>query len=98
MFSDLAWAPTAEANVLAMIKSDDGASDLCFGAIGGDGMETRCKDEPDNSIERKINWAPDGKSILGLGLQGRHDRVRHGPLEDEEAVLGRPGRLVQGRS
>jgi beta-lactam-binding protein with PASTA domain len=68
-FSDLAWAPTPDANVLAMAKKADGASDLCFGAITGDGMKTACKTEPDTTIERKINWAPDGKSILAWGFK-----------------------------
>jgi beta-lactam-binding protein with PASTA domain len=68
-FSDLAWAPTAGVNVLAMAKIADGASDLCLGRIGGDGMTTSCKDEPDITIERKINWAPDGRSILAWGFR-----------------------------
>jgi beta-lactam-binding protein with PASTA domain len=68
-FSDLAWAPTANVNVLAMAKIVDGASDLCLGRIGGDGMTTSCKEEPDITIERKINWAPDGKSILAWGFR-----------------------------
>jgi len=68
-FSDLAWAPTADANVLAMAKKADGKSDLCLGKIGADGMTTRCKEEPETNIERKINWAPDGKSILAWGFK-----------------------------
>jgi dipeptidyl aminopeptidase/acylaminoacyl peptidase len=68
-FSDLAWAPTAEANVIAMAKKADGASDLCFGAVGADGMETRCKPEPAITIERKINWAPDGRQLLAWGFK-----------------------------
>jgi beta-lactam-binding protein with PASTA domain len=67
-YTDLSWAPTTEANVLAMAKKADGKSDLCLGAIDGDGMTTRCKDEPELTIERKINWAPDGKSILAWGF------------------------------
>jgi beta-lactam-binding protein with PASTA domain len=68
-YSDLAWAPTPDANVLALAKKADGESDLCFGAISGDGMDTRCKSEPATTIERKINWAPDGKSILAWGFK-----------------------------
>jgi beta-lactam-binding protein with PASTA domain len=67
-FTDLAWAPTTEANVLALAKQADGKSDLCFGAIDADGMQTSCKEEPETTIERKINWAPDGKSILAWGF------------------------------
>ena len=32
-------------------------------------MTTTCKEEPDLTIERKINWAPDGKSILAWGFK-----------------------------
>jgi beta-lactam-binding protein with PASTA domain len=68
-FSDLAWAPTVTVNALALAKIVDGASDLCLGDIGRDGMTTRCKEEPELTIERKINWAPDGKSILAWGFR-----------------------------
>jgi beta-lactam-binding protein with PASTA domain len=68
-FTDLAWAPTTDANVLAMAKKADARSDLCLGTIDADGMTTRCKDEPGINIERKINWAPDGKSILAWGFK-----------------------------
>ena len=67
-FSDLAWAPTTTANVLAMAKRSDTASDLCLGKIDADGMKPVCKEEDGTSIERKINWAPDGKSILAWGF------------------------------
>ena len=68
-FSDLAWAPTAGVNVLAMAKIADGKSDLCLGRIDGSGLTTACKDEPEISIERKINWASDGRSILAWGFK-----------------------------
>jgi beta-lactam-binding protein with PASTA domain len=68
-YSDLAWAPTAEVDLIAMAKITDGASDLCLGQIRGDGMTTRCKEEPGITIERKINWAPDGRSILAFGFK-----------------------------
>jgi beta-lactam-binding protein with PASTA domain len=68
-FSDLAWAPTADANVLAMAKKADGKSDLCLARIGANDVKTLCKTEPETNIERKINWAPDGKSILAWGFK-----------------------------
>ena len=68
-FSDLAWAPTTEANVLALAQKTDTASDLCFGAISGEGMEPRCKDEPNLTIERKINWSPDGSRSSCSGVK-----------------------------
>jgi beta-lactam-binding protein with PASTA domain len=68
-FSDLAWAPTAGAGTLAMARIADDASDLCLGRIEGGTMTTSCKDEPEITIERKINWAPNGKSILAWGFK-----------------------------
>jgi dipeptidyl aminopeptidase/acylaminoacyl peptidase len=68
-FTDLAWAPTTDENVIAMAKQAGGKSDLCLGAVGRDGMTTRCKDEPGISIERKINWAPNGRSLLAWGFK-----------------------------
>jgi beta-lactam-binding protein with PASTA domain len=67
IYSDLAWAPTTDADVLAMVRRNDPQTDLCFGAIDRGEMETRCKEEPELQIERKVNWAPDGKSILAFG-------------------------------
>jgi beta-lactam-binding protein with PASTA domain len=68
-FSDLSWAPSVDVNALAMAKIVDGASDLCLGRIGRRTMETACKEEPGFSIERKINWAPNGKSIVAWGFK-----------------------------
>jgi beta-lactam-binding protein with PASTA domain len=68
IYSDLAWGETTDLNVLAMIRHNDATStDLCFGRIDAQGMETRCKEEPETQIDRKINWAPNGKSILAFG-------------------------------
>ena len=61
-------------------------------------METSCKQEPDFSIERKISWAPDGKSILAWGF--RTDNLKFGivrwktdkPFSTDEADYG-PGKL-----
>jgi beta-lactam-binding protein with PASTA domain len=65
-FSDLAWAPTANVNVIAMAKFADGTSDLCLMRVGRE-VNTVCKEEPELAIARKVNWAPDGKSILAFG-------------------------------
>jgi beta-lactam-binding protein with PASTA domain len=68
-FRDLAWAPTADVNLLAMarVKSPTD-SDLCLGQITGDGMTPRCLVEPKFFIGRSIHWAPDGKTILAFGV------------------------------
>ena len=92
-FSDLAWAPPADVNVLAMAKIVDGASDLCLGKIDADGMTTACKEEPDITIERKINWAPDGKSILAWGFKTGTTKFGMVRWTTRGAVLDQPGRL-----
>jgi dipeptidyl aminopeptidase/acylaminoacyl peptidase len=68
-YRDLAWAPTADVNLLAMarVKGDD--SDLCLGQITGDGMKPSCIIEPKFEVGRSINWSPDGKTIIALGVR-----------------------------
>ena len=74
-FRDLAWAPNADVNTLAMIKEVTGpaATDLktvlCLGSIGSDGMETGCKEDSDNILGRKLNWRPNGKDLLVFGAK-----------------------------
>jgi beta-lactam-binding protein with PASTA domain len=70
-FADLAWAPTADVNLLAMdrVKGDD--RDLCLGQITGDGMTTRCIAEPNVSIGSAIHWAPNGKQIFAGGVSNK---------------------------
>jgi beta-lactam-binding protein with PASTA domain len=63
-FADLAWAPTADVNVVAMGRVNGNDRDLCLGQITGDGMTPRCIAEPEYSIGGAIHWAPNGKSIL----------------------------------
>jgi Tol biopolymer transport system component len=67
-FSDLAWAPTADVNVLAMARHNSGGdADLCLGQITGQGMSVGCIKEPSFTIGRNIHWSPDGKQILAVG-------------------------------
>jgi hypothetical protein len=68
-FKDLAWAPTGNANVLAMIRvPDKGLSELCLGQITKDGITPACLAGPkDVMMGSSVNWAPDGKSILVFG-------------------------------
>jgi len=67
-FSDLAWAPTADLNLLAMSRLKGQDRDLCLGRITRDGMTPACKPEPRFSVGQAIHWAPDGRSILGFGV------------------------------
>ena len=74
-FSDLAWAPTGDRNLLAMdevIRDDQDNitdTDLCFGLIKATGTDPSCIKEPDFSIIRNLHWGADGRSILGLGVK-----------------------------
>jgi beta-lactam-binding protein with PASTA domain len=70
-FADLAWAPTADVNVLAMGRVTAEDRDLCLGQITGDGMTPRCLPEPDIQIGSAIHWAPNGKSILAGGVSNK---------------------------
>ena len=68
-YSDLAWAPTLDVNLLAMsrVKGDD--RDLCIGQITREGMTPRCISEPKFLVGKSIHWAPDGKTIIGFGTK-----------------------------
>jgi beta-lactam-binding protein with PASTA domain len=70
-FKDLAWAPTGNANVLAMIRvPDKGLNELCLGQITKDGMTPACLAGPkDVMMTNAVNWAPDGKQILVFGFK-----------------------------
>jgi len=73
-FSDLAWAPTGDRNMLAMdeIKRDDQDNitdtNLCLALIQKE-TEVNCIKEPDFSVIRHIHWGTDGRSILGVGVK-----------------------------
>ena len=71
-FQDLSWAPTGNANVLAMLRSPDpnALNELCFGQVTGQGMTPHCLAGPKGVLmQRSINWAPDGKSVLVFGFK-----------------------------
>jgi hypothetical protein len=70
--SNLAWAPTADTNVLAFSRFENDDVDLCLGQITGEGMESNCIKDPSFSISRTIHWAPNGRSILAFA--GKNDQ------------------------
>jgi WD40 repeat protein len=107
-YSNLAWAPTADADVLAMSKAIGGDAatakdtDLCLGRIAGKSVSPQCFTEPDFSVTRTIHWAPDGKSILAVGVKNDFSgfgmvrwRLRHGkpPFSPDPADWSK-GRFV----
>jgi hypothetical protein len=70
-YHDLAWAPTADVNLLAMDKEvANGDRDLCLGQITKDGMTPQCFTETGFTVTRVVHWAPDGRSILAFGIKG----------------------------
>jgi hypothetical protein len=70
-FRDLAFAPTGNAELLAMVKVDGSRTHLCFGEISADGMTPRCLPEPANDVilARSVVWSPTGKSVLVFGIE-----------------------------
>jgi len=72
-FTELAWAPTVGANVVAMVKRAGDTlatakTSLCFARVSGGGAKTRCKPPSPNVLGRKINWAgKNGKTLLVWG-------------------------------
>jgi beta-lactam-binding protein with PASTA domain len=68
-YSDLAWAPTADVNLIAMARIEGDDRDLCIGQVTREGMTPRCIDEPKFNVGKVIHWAPDGKTIIGLGVR-----------------------------
>jgi len=70
-FKDLSFAPTGNANVLAMTRvPDQGLNELCFGQVTKDGMTPACLAGPkDVVMSNTINWSPDGKSVLVFGFK-----------------------------
>jgi len=81
-FGDLAWAPTVDLNLLAMLRdksADHTDQDLCVGQITKDGMTPRCIAESGFNLEKVVRWAPDGKSIFAFGVKkpGTFGMVRY---------------------
>jgi beta-lactam-binding protein with PASTA domain len=70
-FADLAWAPTADLNLLAMTRRKGDDADLCFGQITGDGMAVRCIAEPKLDVARAVHWSNDGKMLLAVASDGQ---------------------------
>ncbi len=69
-FENVAWAPTADVNLIAMNDvQDSGDTDLCLGNIKSDGTDVTCKKEPGFAVIRHLHWSTDGRSILGVGVK-----------------------------
>jgi WD40 repeat protein len=72
VYTDLAWAPTADVNVLAMAQERGDVipalgyrdTDLCLARVTTHGLTPHCKTEPGFLIERQIRWTSDGTTLL----------------------------------
>jgi beta-lactam-binding protein with PASTA domain len=101
-FSDLAWAPTADLNLIAMARHKGTDADLCLGELTKDGLTTRCIIEPKFTIGRNIHWRPNGKEIIAVGSpkQGTFGMVRwtsKKPFSTDPADWGK-GKIVTDTS
>ena len=75
VYSDLAWAPTLDVNLIAMLrdKSPDKEhtdQDLCLLQLSKQQGPAQCIPDPDVNLVKTVRWAPDGKSIFALGQKG----------------------------
>jgi Tol biopolymer transport system component len=100
-YDNLAWAPTADVNLLAMVKKDGDDTNLCLGKITKDPLEPQCFAEPDFAVAREVRWAPDGRSILAFGIKGGFGTgtfgiVRWKVKKDKPAFSSDPGDWSKG--
>ena len=80
LLPDLAWAPTADVNVIAM-RDDRRRPRL--GPLPGQRRRatrprSRCLHEPSFKALRALHWAQDGRSIIGLGVKMGDESGRFG--------------------
>jgi beta-lactam-binding protein with PASTA domain len=73
-FSDLAWAPTVDVNLLAMFRDkskakDNSDQDLCLLQITKTREPAQCISDPNVNLLKTVRWAPDGKSIFAFGAK-----------------------------
>ena len=102
--ADLAWAPTADRNVIAMATRDGQGTRRHRPLLRRDhkrrDRRSTCIDEPDFAVIRAIHWAPDGQSILGVGVKsagcGEFGIVRWKVKDGKPAFSPDAGRLEQG--
>jgi Tol biopolymer transport system component len=69
-YDNLAWAPIADKNVLAMSKVGDPVNQLCLAAITKEPQITpQCFGDTGFTVSRSIHWGADGKSILAFAVK-----------------------------
>ncbi|MEO8689570.1 MAG: PASTA domain-containing protein [Solirubrobacteraceae bacterium] len=75
VFSDLAWAPTLDLNLLAMLRDkspgkDHKDQDLCLLQLSKTQGPAQCISDPTINLVKTVRWTPDGKTIYALGQKG----------------------------
>jgi PASTA domain/WD40-like Beta Propeller Repeat len=63
------WAPTGNANVIAMIGWNQAhtRTGLCLSALTKSGLAPVCKQVPNLNVGHSIHWTKDGKTLLAFG-------------------------------
>jgi beta-lactam-binding protein with PASTA domain len=74
VYSDIAWAPTIDQNLLAMFRDKSAAKDhsdqdLCLLQLTKQLAQPQCIADPGFSVEKNVRWAPDGKTIFAFGVK-----------------------------
>jgi beta-lactam-binding protein with PASTA domain len=73
-FAAAAFAPSAAANVLALVRRTGSDGDLCFASVGADNLRPRCVTDPRWDLGRQIAWRPGGRELLVFGVRRGHPR------------------------
>ena len=83
-FNDLAFAPTVDINLLAMLQDkspgkDNKDQDLCLMQVAKDPQPPKCIPDSGINLEKVVRWAPDGKAIFAFGVKqaGTFGMVRY---------------------
>jgi hypothetical protein len=74
-FAAAAFAPSASASVLALVRRTGTDGDLCFARVGAaDDLRPRCAADPRWDLGRQIAWRPGGRELLVFGVRRGHPR------------------------
>jgi beta-lactam-binding protein with PASTA domain len=75
-YDNVAWAPIADKNVLAMSKIGDPVNQLCVAAITKEPtISPQCFGDAGFSVSRAIHWGPGGKSILAFAVKADQSAI-----------------------
>jgi Tol biopolymer transport system component len=66
---DPAFAPMPNSSTIAFIKRTAHGTQLCFAVIGKFAINSSCTSAPGWELGRQVDWSPDGKTILVLGVR-----------------------------